>query len=104
MMSLDNRNNEVRRLWQRVRRDCEWGAPRAPSARLLFGDVRATPAVLELLKDARVGRMPGRVFLTGGPDVDEGELEGTMLWAPEEEEAGSSGVSEGKEDGPGPPL
>ena len=36
--------------------------------------------------------------------MDEGEPEGTMLWAPEEEEAGSSGISEGKEGGPSPPL
>ena len=104
MMSLDNRNNEVRRLWQRVRRDCEWGGPRAPSARLLFGDVRATPAVLEFLKDTRVGRMPGRVFLEGGPDVDKNGLEEIVLWAPEEEGTRSSGVSEEEEGGPGPPL
>ena len=61
------------------------------------------PAVLELLEDARAGRMPGRVFLAGGPDVDESELEEILLWAPEEEGAGSSRVIE-EEDGPGPAL
>ena len=60
--------------------------------------------MLEFLEDTRVGGMPGRVLLVGGPDVDEGDLEEVMLWAPEEEEG--SGVSESseEEDGPGPPL
>ena len=60
-----------------------------------------TPAVLE---DTRVGRMPGRVFLAGGPDVDENDLREVELWAPEKEGAGRSGVSEEEEGGPGPPL
>ena len=93
---------EIRRLWQRVQRDCELGGPRAPSVHRLFGDARATPAVLEFLEDTRVGRMPGRVIFAGGPDVDENDLEEIVMWAPEEEGAGNSEISE--EDGPNPPL
>ena len=55
------------------------GGPEGPLSRLLFGGVRATPAVLELLEDTRVGRMPGRVFLAGGPDVDKNGLEEIVL-------------------------
>ena len=79
------------------------GGPRAPSVRLLFRDVRAMPAVLELLKDTRVGRMPGRVLLAGGLDVDEEELEEVVLWAPEESEGSGISESSEEEDGPGPP-
>ena len=46
-------------MWKRVESDCAWERPRAPSVRLLFGDERATPALLEFLEDTRVGRMPG---------------------------------------------
>lgn len=74
---------EIKRLWKRVERDCEWDAPLAPSVRLLFGDVRATPALLKFLEDTRVGR--SRAFLAGGPDVDESDLEEIELWASEEE-------------------
>ena len=49
-----------------------------------------------------MGWIPGRVPLAGGPDVNESELEEVVLWAPEEEAAGSSGVSEEEEEGPGP--
>ena len=79
------------------------GGPRAPSVRLLFGDVRATPAVLEFLEDTRVGRMPGRILLAGGLEVDEEKMDEVVLWAPGEEEG--SGISESEEEeGPGPPL
>ena len=77
--------------------DCEWGGPRASSVRLFSRDARATPALLEFLEDTRVGRMPGRVLLAGGSDLDE-EVE---LWAPEEEEG--SDISSEEENGPGPP-
>ena len=50
---------EIKRMWQRVERGCEWEPPRPPSVRLLFRDERATPAPLEFLADTRVGRMPG---------------------------------------------
>ena len=58
--------------------------------------------MLEFLEDTRVGRMPGRVFLAGGPDMEEGELEEIEMWAPEEG-AGESEISE-EEDGPSSPL
>ena len=87
---------------KRVERDCEWGGPSAPSARPLFGDVRATPAVLEFLEDTRVGRMPGRVLLAGGLDADGEDLE-AMLWALEEEEGSGISGSSDEEDGPGLP-
>ena len=83
---------EIRRLWKRVEMDCGWGSPRAPSVRLLFRDTRATPA-LEFLEDTRVGRMPDRVLLAGGPYLGEGEMEEVELWAPEEEEATGIGGS-----------
>ena len=79
------------------------GGPRAPSVRLLFGDVRATPAVLEFLEDTRAGRIPSRILLAGRPDVDEEELEEVALWAPEEEEGPGISESSEEEGGPGPP-
>ena len=92
---------EIRRLWQRVGLDCGWGG--APSVRRLFGDERAVPAILEFLEEAMVGKMPGRILLAGGPDLEEEELEGFSLQAPEEE-AGTGISSSEEEDGPGPPL
>ena len=100
MVQCRRRGPEIKRLWKRAEGNCEWGGPRAPSVRLLFRDARATPALLEFLEDTRVGRMPGRILLAGGPDLDEEEMEGVELWAPEEEEG--SDISE-EEDGPGPP-
>ena len=58
---------EIKRLWMRVKADCEWGGPRAPSVRTLFNDPRAIPAVLEFLKDTKVGQMPSP---TWGRDGD----------------------------------
>ena len=75
---------------------------RAPSVHLLFRDARATPAILEFLEDTKVGRMPSRVLLAGGPDVKEGEMEEVVLWAPEVEEGPDLSASEEEE--PGPPL
>ena len=94
---------EIRRLWQRFERDCEWGAPRAPSVRLLFQDTRATPILLGFLEDTRAGRMPSKILLAGEPVDDESESEEIVLWPPEEKEAESSGESE-EGDGPDPPL
>ena len=73
--------------------ECE-GGPKAPSVRRLFRDPRATPALLDFLRDTRVGKVPG-LALYGVMKEDLGrEVE---LWA-EEESAGS----EGEEGGPGP--
>ena len=66
--------------------------------------MRATPAVLEFLEVTRVGRMPGRVFLPGGADVDEEEMDEIALWAPGEGEGTGISESSEEEDGPGPPL
>ena len=55
--------------------------PRAPSVRL-FRDARATPKVLDFLRDTRVGKMPGLVLF--GFQGDESELEEIELVAPDE--------------------
>ena len=44
-----------------------------------FRDERAVPAILEFLEGARVGEMLGRILLTGGPDLEEEELECVSL-------------------------
>ena len=87
---------EIRQLWQRVERDCEWGSRRALSVRLLFRDERATQAILDFLEKTRVGKMPGLDLL--GVEEEESDLEEIEMWA-EEVEPGS----EGEEGGPGPP-
>ena len=93
---------EIKRLWMRVRADCEWGGPRAPSVRTLFNDPRAIPAVLDFLKDTKVGQMPSQVLLRGGIEVVVEDLEDIELWA---EESRAREVEENEEeDGPGPPL
>ena len=76
---------------------------RAPSVRRLFGDERAVPAILEFLEDTRVGKMPGRILMEGGPDWEEEELEVLSLQALGEEEGTGLSSSE-EEGGPGPPL
>ena len=78
---------EIKRLWQRAGRD--YGGGGAPSVRRLFNDARAMPAVLDFLEGTRVGKMPGRVLLAGGPDAEEDEMEEITLWAPVEEEEGT---------------
>ena len=93
---------EIKRMWQRIRLDCGWGG--APSIRRLFGDERAVPAILEFLEDTRVGRMPGRTLLAGGPDLEEEELECFSLQVQGEGEEGAGVSSSEEEDGPGPPL
>ena len=80
---------EIRRLWRRVELDCGWGGARAPLVRHLFRDERAVPAILEFLEDTRVVKMLGRILLAGGPDLEEGGLEGFSLQV------------EGEEEGPG---
>ena len=92
---------EIKRLWRRVKADCEWGGPRAPSVRTLFNDPRAIPAVLEFLQDTKVGQMPSQILLRGGVEVEE-DLEDVELWA-EDSEAREREENE-EEDEPGPPL
>ena len=76
---------------------------RAPSVRRLFNDTLATPAVLQFLEDTRVGKMPGRVLMAGGPDSEEDDLKESSLWAQEEGEGPEFSSSE-EEDGPSPLL
>ena len=85
---------QIRELWRRV--DAEEGkGPRAPSVRRLFREPRDTEALLDFLRDTRVGGLP-RLACFGVMEDETGrELE---LWA---EDEGSE--SEGEEGGPGPP-
>ena len=92
---------EIKRLWQRVR--TEGGGGGAPSVRRLFGDERNVRAILEFLEKTRVGKMPGRVLLAGGPDLEEEEMEGLSLQVLNEEVQTEVSSSE-DEDGPGPPI
>ena len=67
---------EIRRIWERIEKGCEWEIPRALSVRLFFGDERATPALLEFLDGAGVGLMPGLALLGEKRDEEElGEIE-----------------------------
>ena len=91
----------IRRLWQKVEADC--GGAGAPVIRRLFNDLRATPAVLEFLEDTKVGKMPGRILMAGGPELEEEEPEELSLRASGAEEG--SDMSSSEEEGrPGPPL
>ena len=55
------------------------GARRAMAPALPLGDERNVPTILEFLENTRVGKMPSRILLAGGPDVEEEELEGFSL-------------------------
>ena len=94
---------EVKRLWKRVRLESEWGG--APSICRLFGDEGNVPAILEFLEETEVGKMPSRVLLAGGPELEEEEeLEGFSLQVLGKEEEETEASSSEEEDGPGPPL
>ena len=73
---------QARVMWKRIGRLCEKRGPVTTSVRAMFGDQRATPAVLTFLRDTRVGRM-----VSGTPRGEE--------WGEEED-------SEGEEAGPDP--
>ena len=60
-------------------------------------------AILEFPEGTKVGKMPSRVLLAGGPDLEEEELEGFSLQVLEEEAVTETSLSK-EEDGPGPPL
>ena len=93
---------EIRKLWQRVRMETGWGG--APSIRRLFGNEKNVKAILEFLEKTKVGKMPGRVLLAGGPELEEEEMEGFSLQVLEETGTGSEVSSSEEEDRPGPPL
>ena len=90
--------SEIRQLWQKMERDCEWRTRRGPSVRLLFRDERAIPAVLEFLGKTRVGKMSGLALL--GAEEEGSDLCEIEMWLGEDEEEPGS---EGDEGGPGPP-
>ena len=92
---------EIKKLWQMVR--LETGHGGAPSIRRLFGDERNVKAILEFLEKTKVGKMPSRILLAGGPDLEEEELDGFSLQV-SEEEAETDVSSSGDEGGPGPPI
>ena len=92
---------EIKRLWQRMR--AETGEGGAPSVRKLFRNEKNTKAILEFLRETKVGKMPSRVLLAGGPDLDEEELGGFSLQVLDEE-VETEVSSSGDEDGPGPPV
>ena len=79
--------------------DIELGG--APSVRRLFGDEMAVPAILEFLKEARVGKAPSRILLAGGLDLEEEKLECISLQVQEEGEG--TGASTTEAEGPPPP-
>ena len=92
---------EIRKLWQRVR--AETGEGGAPSIRRLFRNEKNVKAILEFLDKTKVGKMPGRILLAGGLDLEEEELDGFSLRGTEED-VETSVSSSGDEDGPGPPI
>ena len=59
---------------------------------------------MEFLERTKVGKMPSRVRLVGGPDLEEEELEGFSLQVSEEGITGIEVSPSEEEDGPGPPL
>ena len=77
--------------------------PQSPIFRALFGDQRATPALLEFLADTRVGRMPSQVQVQprGGGERDEEWLGVAELETLDE---GLGDKESEEEDGPGPPI
>ena len=91
---------EIKRLWQKVR--AETGEGGAPSVRKLFRE-KNTKAILEFLERTKVGKIPSRVMLAGGPDLEEEELESFSLLV-SDEDVETEVSSSGDEDGPGPPI
>ena len=93
---------EIKKMWQRVRLESGWGG--APSVRRLFGDERNVKAILGFLERTKVRKMPSRVLLAGGPDLEEEELDGVSPQVLGEEEMETEISSSEDEDGPGPPI
>ena len=62
---------QIKELWKKVGYLCGWKHPRAPRMALLFGDERATKAVLSFLRKTKVGQR-----VTIPPRGEEGEEEG----------------------------
>ena len=77
-------------MWKGIGRACDRRHPHTPLVTRMFGDARATEAVLTL-RDTRVGYM-----VSLAPPEEEGEDES-------EGEDDSVEEEEGEEGGPGPP-
>ena len=93
---------EIEEMWKKIKDETAWGG--APTVRKLFGDERCVGALLEFLDKTKVGKMPSRILLAGGPDLEEEELESLSLLA-QDEGVEETDISESEEEsGPGPPL
>ena len=79
------------------------GGEGGASIRRLFGDERAVPEILEFLEGTRVGKMPGRILVAGGPGLEEEELEGFSLQVQGEGEEGTGLSSSEEKEKPAPP-
>ena len=59
-------------MWKRIGKECGRKYPRAPSVRLLWET--AMEAVLEFLRDTRVGLRASDMAVIGTPEEAEGEV------------------------------
>ena len=71
---------------------------------MLFGNEKNVKVILEFLEKTKVGKMPGRVLLAGGPDLEEEDMDSVSLQVLDESGADSEVSSSGEDGGPGPPL
>ena len=62
---------QIKELWKNVGYLCGWKHPRAPRMALLFGDERATKAVLSFLRKTKVGQMVTIPPRDGGREEEE---------------------------------
>ena len=91
-------------MWKEIRRACRRKHPRPPSVRNIFGDERATAAILTL-RDIRVGCMRAIISpeeLEAGEEVETIELVPRGVKEVETIKLVPRGVEGGK-GGPGPP-
>lgn len=66
IISSSDAGPQIKALWKGVGRACDWRRPRAPTARTLFQDERATPVVSTFLWETKVGGMVLLVAVGGG--------------------------------------
>ena len=58
-------------MWKSVGKAREWKHPRAPPDRLLFQEEKAAPAVLDFLRESKVGRITLASLEAGEKDMEE---------------------------------
>ena len=85
---------QIKELWKDVGYLCGWKHPRTLRMALLFGDERATKAVLSFLQKTKVGQIVTIPPRDGGREGEEGGEDGSRV---ERDEV------EGEEGGSGPP-